>query len=128
MSTAARFTGAKNTENTGVGAQRDYQAIATAATINLKVIQAAAFTLFAIALATVTPTININVGDANNPPYVGDEILLIITPDATTRVITWGTGFLPTAATLSATASKITTASFVFNGTGWVQRGSATTA
>jgi hypothetical protein len=128
MSTSPRFTGAKNTDNTGRAVQRDYQAIATAATINLKVIPNAAYTLFAIALATATPTININVGDANNPPYLGDEILLIITPDATTRVITWGTGFIPTAATLSATASKITTANFVFNGTGWVQRGSATTA
>lgn len=128
MSTVARFTGAKNTENTMVGFQRDYQSIATAATINLAVIPNAAFTLFNIALATATPTININVGAAGTPPYVGDEILLIITPDATTRVITWGTGFIPTATTLSATASKITTASFIFNGTGWVQRGSATTA
>lgn len=128
MSTAARFTGAKNTDNTGRAAQRDYQAIATAATINLKVIPNAAFTIFDIALATATPTININVGSSTTPPYVGDEILLIITPDGTTRVITWGTGFIPTASTLSATASKITTASFVFNGTGWVQRGSATTA
>lgn len=128
MSTAARFTGAKNTDNTGRAAQRDYQKIATAATINLKVIPNAAKTLFDIALATATPTININVGDASNPPYVGDEVELIITPDGTTRVITWGTGFIPTAATFSATASKISTATFVFNGTGWVQRGSATTA
>lgn len=128
MSTAARFTGAKNTENTGVGRQQDYQKIATAATINLACIPNAAYTLFDIALATATPTINIVIGSANTPPYVGDEILLIITPDSTTRVITWGTGFIPTATTLSATASKITTASFMFNGTGWVQRGSATTA
>lgn len=128
MSTVARFTGAKNTDNTGRAAQRDYQKIATAATINLAVIPNAAYTLFDIALATATPTVNINVGSATTPPYVGDEILLIITPDATTRVITWGTGFVPTATTLSATASKVTTASFIFNGTGWVQRGSATTA
>jgi hypothetical protein len=128
MSALARFTGAKNMENTARGEQFDYQAIATASIINLGVKGNAARTLFNIALATPTPTININVGDANNPPYVGDEVQMIITPDATTRVITWGTGFIPTAATLSATASKITTASFVFNGTGWVQRGSSTTA
>lgn len=128
MSTSARFSGAKNVDNTGGAKQSDYQKIATAATINLAAIPNAAYTLFDIALATATPTINIGVGTPATPPYVGDEILLIITPDATTRVITWGTGFIPTATTLSATASKITTASFIFNGTGWVQRGSATTA
>lgn len=128
MSTAARFPGTKNTENTDRGLQRDYQSIATGATINLGVKGNAAYTLFAIALSTATPTININIGSASAPPYVGDVADLLITPDATTRVITWGTGFIPTATTLSATASKITTASFIFNGTGWVQRGSATTA
>lgn len=128
MSTAARFTGAKNTENTDRGLQRDFQTIATAATINLGVIPNAGLTIFNIALATATPTININVGSASTPPYVGDETTLIITPDATTRVITWGTGFIPTAATFSATASKISICKFIFNGTGWVQTGGSTTA
>jgi hypothetical protein len=128
MSTAARFTGAPNTENTDRALQRDYQAIPTGATIVLGVKRNVAHTLFAIALATATPNIAINVGDANNPPYVGDTVRLLITPDATTRVITWGTGFIPTAATLSATASKITVADFMFNGTGWVQTSSTTTA
>jgi len=128
MSTSARFTGAKNADNTARALQKDYQQIATAATINLKVIPNAAETLFDIALATATPTININVGDANNPPYVGDKVELIITPDGTTRVITWGTGWISTAATLSATASKISTVRAMFNGTGWVITGTSTSA
>jgi|GEM_PF-3045053 len=128
MSTLARFTGAKNTENTGRGLQRDHQSIATAATINLATIPNAAFTLFEIALATATPTINIAVGSSTTPPYVGDRVELIITPDATTRVITWGTGWIPPATTLSATGSKITVVSAIFNGTGWVIDGTSTSA
>jgi len=128
MSTSARFTGAKNTENTNRGFQNDFQTIATAATINLATIPNAAKTIFNIALSTATPTINIAVGSASTPPYVGDEIILIITPDATTRVITWGTGFIPLATTYSATGSKISVCKFIFNGTGWVQTDGVTTA
>ncbi len=128
MSTSARFTGAKNTENTDRGLQRDYQTIATAATINLATIPNAAYTLFNVALATATPTINIGVGTSTTPPYVGDRLEMIITPDATTGVITWGTGWIPAASTLSATASKITIVSAIFNGTGWVIDGTSTSA
>jgi len=128
MSTSARFTGAKNTDNTGRAAQRDFQSIATAATINLACIQNAAHTLFDVALATATPTINIAVGSSTTPPYKGDTLTMIITPDGTTRVITWGTGWIPNAATFSATASKVSTVNAIFNGTGWVITGTSTAA
>lgn len=128
MSTAARFTGAKNVDNTGRGAQRDYQKLAITAPITLNVIPNAEYTLFDLSVAVATPTINIGVGDATHPPYVGDTLKMLITPDATTRVITWGTGWIPTSATLSATTAKITTVNAIFNGTGWVITGTSVSA
>jgi hypothetical protein len=128
MSTAARFTGAKNADNTGRAAQRDYQKLAVTTTTNLAVIPNAEYTLFDLSVAVATPTINIGVGSSSTPPYVGDQVRLIITPDSTTRVITWGTGWIPTATTLSATGSKITIVTAIFNGTGWVITSSSTSA
>jgi hypothetical protein len=128
MSTAARFTGAKNTDNTGRAAQRDYQKLAVTAPTNLAAIPNAAHTLFDLSVAVATPTINIAVGSATTAPFVGDTAQLIITPDATTRVITWGTGFIPTATTLSATASKVSTVNLLFNGAGWLITGTSTAA
>lgn len=128
MSTLARFTGAKNTDNTGRAAQRDYQKLAITNGLTLNAIPNAEYTLFDLSVAVATPTINIGVGAAGTPPFVGDTLRMIITPDATTRVITWGTGFIPTATTVSATASKITIVTGVFNGIGWVLSTPSTTA
>lgn len=128
MSTAARFTGAKNTDNTGRAAQRDYQKAAVTATTNLATIPNAAHTLFDLSVAVATPTIDIAAGSSTTPPYVGDTAEMILTPDGTTRVITWGAHIIGTASTFSATASKISVIRFIFNGTGWVITGTSTSA
>jgi len=124
MATVPRFSGAKNTDNTGRAAQRDYQKLAVTATSNLAVIPNAAHTLFDLSVAVAT-TINLAVGTSTTSPYIGDTIEMLITPDATTRVITWGTGVIASAANFSVTASKIGTANFTFNGTGWVLKGTS---
>lgn len=128
MSTSARFTGAKNVDNTYAAAQRDFQTVAIVATTNLAIIPNAAHTLINASVAIATPTININVGAAGKPPYVGDTLQIILTSDATIRVITWGTGWIPTASTFSTAASKVSVISAVFNGTGWVITGTSTAA
>lgn len=121
MSLLPRFSGAKNADNTDRALQNDYQAPAFAATIALKIKRNAAQTIVAPATLTGVVTFSVNVGDANNPPYLGDTILFSLTPDGTTRVVTFGTGFLPTA-TLSVTTGKFALISFIFNGTAWVEQ------
>lgn len=128
MSTAARFTGAPDTENTYRAFQQDSQlGLAYAATTALKIKANAAKTLISFAALTGAMTVTANVGDAGDPPYVGDEIDILFAPCVSTEVVTFGTGFQPTG-TLSLTAAKYGTATFKFNGTAWQQTGSAVTA
>lgn len=127
MSALPRFTGAKNTENTYVGFAADYQAPVYAATIALAIKPGAAKTLVQPATLTGAVTFTVNVGDANNAPYVGDRIEFLLVPDGSSRVATFGTGFLPTA-TLSVTTAKFAMISFIFNGTSWIEEGRSVTA
>lgn len=127
MSALARFSGAKNAENTQRQFQNDFQQPAFAATIALAIKGNAAKTVVKPATLTGVVTFTANVGDANNPPYVGDEIEFFLTPDGTTRVATFGTGFLPTA-TLSVTTAKQAFISFKFNGTAWIETARAVNA
>lgn len=127
MSTSARFSGAKNAENTARQYQNDFQTPAFAATIALVIKRNAAKTLVKPATLTGVVTFTANVGDANNPPYVGDEIDFFLTPDGTTRVVTFGTGFLPVS-TLSVTTAKQAFISFEFNGTAWIETARAVNA
>lgn len=126
MSTSARFSGAKEADNTHRAYQEDYQAPVYAATIALAIKPNAAKTLVAVAL-TGALTVTANVGSATTPPYLGDRIQFLFTPDGTSRVVTFGTGFLPTG-TLSVTTAKYAQASFVFNGTSWIEESRAVTA
>lgn len=121
MSTAARFTGLKNKNNTHSALFQDTQTLTTGASIACLVKPHANHTLFTLAVATVTPSITINVGSATTAPYVGDTVEFIISADGTTRVITFSTGFAPSG-TLSVTANKKITISFIFNGTDWQER------
>lgn len=130
MSTAARYTNGigpinEGTDNTDRIRNNQFLQPVFAASIALSVF--AAFTLIQPAVLTGVVTFTVNVGDANNGPYVGDRIQFLLTPDGTTRVVTFGTGFLPTA-TLSVTTAKYATISFVFNGTSWIEEGRAVTA
>ena len=74
------------------------------------------------ALATATPTINITSTD----PHPGDRLILKLTADGTTRVVTFGTGFKSTG-TISVTASSLFVVTFIYDGTNWVEA-SRTTA
>lgn len=128
--TISRFTnntGAINmgTDNTDRIRNNQYQTPAFASTIALVV--NSSYTLIKPATLTGAVTLTANVGSATVPPYVGDRIDFLFTPDGTSRVVTFGTGFLPTA-TLSVTTAKFATASFMFDGAAWLELGRAVTA
>lgn len=125
MSTAARFPGTKNTENTYRAFQQDYQTPAFASTLTVNTLPNAAKTLVAPALLTGAITINIGVGTSTTPPYVGDEITFMFTSTAG-ETVTWGTGISSNAATLVVAAGKKGRATFTFDGASWVGSGFAT--
>lgn len=128
MSTTSRFP--TNTlgsffkrENTFAALAGDFQQPAFASTIALVIGASMAKTIVAPATLTGVVTFTVNV----DTPLIGDRIEFLFVPDGTTRVVTFGTGFTPTG-TLSVTTAKFATAQFVFNGTTWLQEGSAVTA
>jgi hypothetical protein len=130
MATTARYnnnTGVINQgrDNTDRIRNNDFQEPAFAATIAIKAF--ASYTLIKPATLTGVVTFSANVGDASNGPFVGDRMEFLFTPDGTSRVVTFGTGFLPTA-TLSVTTAKQAYIGFVFNGTGWIETGRAVNA
>ena len=127
MATTNRFLGTKNTDNTGRKILVDTQTLTSASTIACTTKANATKTFFICALSTATPSVTINQGSATTAPYVGDEVRFILSADSTTRVVTFSTGFT-SAGTLSVTASKKATISFVFNGTDWQEIGRAVTA
>lgn len=127
MATAARFTGASNSENTSVSFMNDYLAPAYAATIALAIKPTAAKTVIQPAVLTGAVTFTANVGNSTAAPFVGDHIRFYLVSDGTTRTATFGTGFLPTG-TLAVTTAKYATIGFEFNGTGWIETGRAVSA
>jgi hypothetical protein len=132
MSTVSRFSGLPQDDNTDRVIKNDFQQPAYAATITLLIKGLIARTIIKPAVLTGAVTFNVNVvdplsGDALNGPFVGDVIEFYLVADGTSRVVTFGTGFLPTA-TLSVTTAKYAYAAFKFNGTGWIEIGSAVSA
>lgn len=119
--TTARFTGAANKDNTERIVKNDYQAPAYAASIALAIKPSCAKTLVVLAL-TGALTLTIGVGTSTTPPYVGDEVTVLAASDGTSRIITFSTGFLPTAGTFSVTTAKHASITFIFNGTGWLEK------
>lgn len=130
MSTLPRISGAKNADNTYASVAGDFQAPAFAANIAILIKQQAAKTLIQPATLTGIVTFTINVGnDAADDvaPYVGDEVSFFLVSDGTSRVVTFGTGFLPTG-TLSVTTAKFAHISFKFNGASWIETARSVTA
>lgn len=130
MSTLPRISGAVNADNTFSVLAGDYQAPAFASTIAILIKQQAAKTLIKPATLTGITTISINVGDDTADdvgPYVGDEVAFFLVSDGTSRVVTFGTGFLPNG-TLSVTTAKFAHISFKFNGAAWIETGRVVTA
>lgn len=135
MSTNSRFplsTGANpyfKKDNTFRVLTGDFQNPAYAASVALVI--NASKTIVQILPLTGPLSLSINVGTGTADaaaPFLGDRIEFILASDGTTRTVTWGAGFTPTAATLVVTTAKFATAQFVFNGTTWLQEGSAVTA
>lgn len=130
MSTLSRFSGLKNDDNTFRVLSGDYQTPAYAATIALVIKPYAHRTIVNPAVLTGVVTFSTVLGTQaadDNGPFVGDTIQFLLTPDGTTRVVTFGTGFLPNG-TLSVTTAKYATISFIFNGTAWIETGRTVTA
>lgn len=130
MSTSSRFavgTGAiaLGTDNTDRIKTNSYQTPAYASTIAIAT--TAAETVVQPAALTGAATITIGVGSATTAPYVGDTIKFLLVSDATTRTVTFGTGFAPNG-TLAVTTAKYGSISFIFNGTNWQETGRTVTA
>jgi hypothetical protein len=125
--TTARFTGAKNVDNTGNVISRGFQSPAYGATIALTTKPFESFTLVQVAQLTGALTMTAGVGSATLPPFVGDEMQILFSADATNRIVTFSTGF-STSGTLTVTASKTATVKFMFNGTAWQEMGRVVTA
>lgn len=92
----------------------DKQTPVDAATINLTIV--AGHNTFVKFSATQDSTINISSGT----PEYGDELTCIISNDATPRTHTFGTKF-KTTGTLTGTANKISTITFVSDGTDYLE-------
>lgn len=125
-----RFTGKPNEENTERAIKRGFLAPAFAATIALAAAGFSAINAHHLVVPAVLSgavTFTAPVGSATTGPYVGDTIEFLLTPDGTTRVVTFGTGFAPNG-TLSVTTAKYASISFVFNGTAWIEKGRTVTA
>lgn len=132
MATTTRFTGLPQDDNTARILKFDQQNPAFAATIALSIKGASSKTTVIPATLTGAVTFSANVvdplsGHASNGPFVGDEIEFYLVSDGTSRVVTFGTGFLSTG-TLSVTTAKFARISFKFNGTGWLESGRAVSA
>jgi len=125
MSTKSRFSSAPGSDNTDRIRDNEYltPAYATTVTINPSKNK----TLANFAALTGAMTINAGVGTASTAPYVGDEMKMLFTA-ATTQVVTFGTGILPSAATLSVTGTKTANVKFVFNGASWCEETRTVTA
>lgn len=60
---------------------------------------------------------------ATGPAYLGDKLDIMFLGDATQRTMTYGNGFSPVSSTQVVALTKTSTASFVFDGTAWVETG-----
>jgi hypothetical protein len=125
--TTARFTGAKNADNTGQALSKGFQSVAYGATVALTTKPFDAFTLVQIAQLTGAMTMTAGVGSSTTPPFVGDEMQILFSADATNRIVTFSTGFL-TSGTITVTASKTATVKFIFNGSAWQEMSRVVTA
>jgi len=123
MATTPRFTGLKNKDNTDVIIKRDYQTPGYAATIALVIAATNAITYINPVTLTGAVTFTANV----DTPYIGDEMAFLLDSDATTRTVTFGTGFA-SVGTLAVTTAKYAYIKFIFNGIVWQETGRTVTA
>lgn len=120
-STSPRFGVGPNQDQTGRVIKFDFKTPAYGATIAVH--PNASKTIVKVAQLTGAATITASTVDA----YAGDELIFLFAADGTGRTVTFGTGLKPSA-TLAVTASKFGSASFMFDGTNWIETGRAITA
>jgi uncharacterized membrane protein len=110
-----------NNDNTGRAIVQSFQSKAYAATIAIR--PNASITTVVVAQLTGAATITVS----NTRSYAGDILRIVFSADASIRVVTFGSGF-QSAGTLSVAATKYGAATFIFNGTTWVEISRAATA
>ena len=106
---------AKNIDNTHRKYQDDYQTPTYAASIAIVAKANCKNTLIKISLTGA-----LTLTCASDQNFVGDTMSFLILSDASIRIVTFSTGFGPSG-TLTTVASKSVTASFMWNGTVWVE-------
>jgi len=124
MSTLSRFPNVAGADNTDRIRNNEYLTPAYAATIAL--LPTKSRTLVNVAALTGALTVTMGVGTSTTAPYVGDEVIMLFTA-AADRIVTFGTGTLPTA-TLTVLAAKTANVKFIFNGAAWCEVSRAVTA
>lgn len=124
MSTTPRYSliTARNEDNTGRVVTNEYQAIAYAASVALKLQSANTVCKFAQLTGAMTITAE------TTRPQIGDELTLLFNADGTARTVTFSTGLSPSAATLVVAISKQASITFMFDGVSWVETGRAIAA
>lgn len=128
MATTSRIPaqGSPNQDNTSRVFTNAFQTPTFAATLSL--VFNAFFTLVQLAV-TGTVTINMGVGSATLPPFVGDEVTYLFSNGTGgSLTVTIGTGALVTVATVVIPAGKTANITFMFNGVSWVEQARAITA
>lgn len=121
MPNSSRFPGGENKDNTSRILTNDFQDKAYATPLAITTTKANTI----VRVAQLTGALTITVGTTN--PFIGDTITYLFSVDGTNRTVTFSTGHQPSA-TLALTASKYGSATFMFNGTTWVETGRAVTA
>lgn len=121
MPNSLRFLRGAGQDNTLRTVTQDAQQVAYAATIaivpteGINLVQVAQLTGALTMTATVTKL------------YIGDIVRVMLSADATNRIVTFSTGFA-SAGTITVTASKFAFVDFIFNGTSLQEMGRAVTA
>lgn len=107
----------------GLVTVQDYQAPAYAATIAITTGVNSDYTL--VNVGQLTGALAFNILATN--PLIGDIVKCIFSADGTNRVVTFGAN-IKSAGTLTVLANKYGTASFIFDGTNWIETGRVLTA
>ncbi len=122
MPNSSRFTGAvTSNDKTGASMRIDSQSKTYAASIAVTT----KADITTVVVGQLTGALTLTIGTTY--PYIGDTVHYLFSVDGTNRTVTFGTGHQPSA-TLALTASKYGSATFMFNGTTWIEVGRAVTA
>lgn len=103
-----------NNDNTGSKITQSFQSKTYAASIALK----PNASITTVVVGQLTGALSLTA--ATTRAYAGDILRIVFSADASIRVVTFSTGF-QSAGTLSVAATKYGSATFIFNGTTWVE-------